>query len=245
MHPIYALWCHPRSMSTATERIMRTRGDLTVMHEPFLHYHYLGKDRDVFPGFAAIEGHPTDFKGTVEMIFEAAKDAPVFFKDMAYYPLPDIVEAPEFLAEVKHTFLVRDPAASIISYQKLDPDFKGEETGLQAQWDLLQALDTLKVDATVLRAEDIQRDPRGVVGAWWKMLGLSFQEHAFSWQNETPEDWKFVQDWHSTAIKSGGIRPVAEDRDVIAELNALGAPYTDYYQHHLPYYQRLCERAET
>jgi hypothetical protein len=29
MHPIIALWSHPRSMSTANERLMRVRGDLT------------------------------------------------------------------------------------------------------------------------------------------------------------------------------------------------------------------------
>ncbi|HUF56321.1 MAG TPA: hypothetical protein VMM55_07145 [Thermohalobaculum sp.] len=32
-HPIVALWCHPRAMSTAFERLMRERGDMTVLHE--------------------------------------------------------------------------------------------------------------------------------------------------------------------------------------------------------------------
>ena len=31
-HPLIALWSHPRSMSTATERIMRERGDLDCAH---------------------------------------------------------------------------------------------------------------------------------------------------------------------------------------------------------------------
>ena len=39
-HPVYAMWSHPRSMSTAIERIMRERGDLDCAHEPFM-YDYL------------------------------------------------------------------------------------------------------------------------------------------------------------------------------------------------------------
>lgn len=41
MNPIIFLWAHPRSMSTAIERIMRERGDFDCLHEPFLHYYYL------------------------------------------------------------------------------------------------------------------------------------------------------------------------------------------------------------
>ena len=32
-----ALWSAPRSRSTAFERMMRARGDFTVLHEPFSH----------------------------------------------------------------------------------------------------------------------------------------------------------------------------------------------------------------
>jgi len=41
MHPIYALWSHPRSMSTAMERVMRERGDLDCAHEPFMYDYYV------------------------------------------------------------------------------------------------------------------------------------------------------------------------------------------------------------
>ncbi len=45
MNPVIFLWAHPRSMSTAIERIMRERGDFDCLHEPFLHYYYLQKTR--------------------------------------------------------------------------------------------------------------------------------------------------------------------------------------------------------
>ncbi|MEZ5772185.1 MAG: hypothetical protein R3D61_11380 [Defluviimonas denitrificans] len=40
-HPIIAMWSHPRSMSTAIERIMRERGDLDCLHEPFMYDYYV------------------------------------------------------------------------------------------------------------------------------------------------------------------------------------------------------------
>ena len=48
-HPIIALWVHPRSMSTAIERIMRERGDLDCLHEPFMYYYYVGLGKRELP----------------------------------------------------------------------------------------------------------------------------------------------------------------------------------------------------
>ena len=41
MHPIIALWTHPRSISTAFERVMMERGDLKILHEPFSYLYYV------------------------------------------------------------------------------------------------------------------------------------------------------------------------------------------------------------
>ena len=43
MNAIVFLWSHPRSMSTATERIMRERGDFDCLHEPFMYHYYIGE----------------------------------------------------------------------------------------------------------------------------------------------------------------------------------------------------------
>ena len=45
MHKILALWATPRSTSTAFERVMSNRGDLTCLHEPFSEAFYYGEDR--------------------------------------------------------------------------------------------------------------------------------------------------------------------------------------------------------
>ena len=44
MHKIVALWAVPRSTSTAFEWMMRQRGDLDCLHEPFGEAWYQGED---------------------------------------------------------------------------------------------------------------------------------------------------------------------------------------------------------
>ncbi len=65
---IHALWCHPRSVSTAFERIMRERGDLNVLHEPFMYHHYLTSTDRLFPAFTPDPGHPATYADIRAMI---------------------------------------------------------------------------------------------------------------------------------------------------------------------------------
>ena len=82
-HPIIALWVHPRSMSTAVERIMRERGDLTCFHEPFMYDYYLNRSPRKMPQFEPEEDQHRTYAETWDLILDAAEQGPVFFKDMS------------------------------------------------------------------------------------------------------------------------------------------------------------------
>ena len=58
MYPIIVLWTHPRSLSTAIERVMRERGDLTCFHEPFMYDYYVHRQVRVMPHFDVMPDHP-------------------------------------------------------------------------------------------------------------------------------------------------------------------------------------------
>ena len=98
-HPIIALWSHPRSMSTAFERIMRSRGDLDCLHEPFMYDYYINRStqRD-----AAFRCHGRASRRAMTairaMILAKAEKGPVFFKDMSYYVMPHILADDDFFA---------------------------------------------------------------------------------------------------------------------------------------------------
>ncbi|MEY8839746.1 hypothetical protein AB9K41_12030 [Cribrihabitans sp. XS_ASV171] len=226
MHPIYALWAHPRSMSTATERIMRERGDLDCLHEPFMYDYYVHRKVREVPGFDVQPDHPQDYEAIRDMILERAEAGPVFFKDMSYYVVPRILQDAGFLDRLSNMFLVRRPRAAILSYHKLDPDVTEEEIGLVAQLRHVEGLRALGRPVTVVRAEDLRADPRGMMRALWSAVGLGYSERAFDWQrSEMPEDWEQVQDWHGSVMGSTGIRPPdpdAEAREIEAFEEAAG-----------------------
>jgi len=241
-HPIIALWSHPRSMSTATERVMRERGDLRCFHEPFMYLYYVGDGVKEMPHFEADEEHPTSYEDIRAMLLSAGGEGPVFFKDMSYYVLDRMTADEEFARRLTNTFLIRDPAKSILSFYRKDPGVKLEEIGLEAQWRHFEWLTgLLGAPPPVMDAADIQADPAGMIRAWCDAAGLEFLPHSLEWDRPPPPEWEKVSVWHGEVIASQGLgkrNPAAEPECVDTALDS--APQLRaYYEHHVPFYEAL------
>lgn len=222
---------------------MRERGDLKVLHEPFMYHHYLTQSDRMFPDFQPEPGHPQTYADIRAHVLEAAKPCPVFFKDMAYYIADELPGDTVFLAQMTHAFLIRDPDEAALSYQKRDPDFTQTELGHEAQHRLYQALAAAGQTPLVITADQVRLAPEATLRRYWTHVGLPFVAEAFTWDDATPEGWKAVADWHETALASGEMK-LPEKRDHAAELAALGPPYTAYARHHRPFYDALRMIAE-
>ncbi len=218
---------------------MRERGDLDVLHEPFMYDYYLRQSHRRFANFEPEPDHPQHYDAIKAMIVDRARSQPVFFKDMAYYIVRQLPKDPEFIARMVHCFLIRPPEQSIVSYHRRDPQFSQEETGLEAQWILYNALVAAGQTPIVIRASDLCEDPRLTMTRYWQKAGLSEKKDALNWEQGVPTDWQSVQQWHSEVINSNSIRRPEKDRDHLAELAALGEPYTDFLTHHQPFYNAL------
>lgn len=248
-YPIIAMWSHPRSMSTAVERIMRERGDLDCLHEPFMYDYYVHRKVRTMPHFDVQPDHPVSYDAIRDMLLERAEKQPVFIKDMSYYVVPHILEDAVLADRLVNVFLVRDPVASIPSYYKLDPDLTLDEVGLEAQARHFDALLAATGSAPpVIVSEDVRSDPEGVMGALWRRIGLPHVSAAFDWQNEAPKDWAQVGGWHGDVSSAKGIRPLSpEERaaqqksfDALAEK----VPHLrGFLDHHRPFYARLAANA--
>ncbi|MEO1194040.1 MAG: hypothetical protein AAFY02_19945 [Pseudomonadota bacterium] len=244
MHPIYALWSHPRSMSTAMERVMRERGDLTCFHEPFMYDYYIHRQVRIMPHFDAEEGRPVSYEAVRETLLKAAEQGPVFMKDMSYYVFPRILEDRALSERLVNHFLIRDPIASIPSYFKLDPKVSLEEIGLEAQARHYQALRAAGDRPLVVQAEDIRADTAKVVGALWQAIGLPPAPQAFDWHGEKPADWQQVEGWHGAVSASSGIRPLTDaelqaQKEIFARLAAEQPRVQALMDHHRPFYEQL------
>lgn len=236
-------------MSTAFERIMRERGDCTVFHEPFLGYYYSRRTERTLPLHNTDRDLlPDTYEGVRDTLLEAGRSGPVFFKDMSYYVVPPILSDREFCERLVNVFLIRDPRRSIASYYKLDPQMTSPEIGLEAQWRHCDALaQMLGTDPLIVRAEDIQRDPRGTLAAVWHRAGLDFVEGAFEWQSgDVPQDWERVAGWHGDVLASTGISAAVYDAEDVFERAAAEAPHLrDFLTHHQLYYDKLRKLAQS
>ena len=241
---IHALWCHPRSVSTAFERVMRERGDLDVLHEPFLYEFYLNQSTGLFPDFEPDADHPRTYDDIRRMILARSEVQTLFIKEMAFYALIHLRQDPAFLARMTHCFLIRDPVESILSYYHRDPDFSLFEVGIEAQHQLYQTLRTAGISPLVITSDDLRADPQATLRRYWSHVGLADAPHAFEWDNKVPKGWEAVKGWHRDTLNSGAIKKAASTRDYRAELAALGAPFTTYDSHHRPFYDALKEIAD-
>lgn len=244
MHPIIALWSHPRSMSTAMERVMRERGDLDCAHEPFMYDYYVHHARRSFAMFDVQDDQPVSYGDIRDMLLARAQVAPVFFKDMSYYVWDQVLADAAFSDRLVNCFLIRNPVASIPSYFKLDAQASLEEIGLEAQYRHYSGLVERGETPVVINANDVRRDVKGVMTALWQAIGLDYRAQAFDWQSPTPADWQQVEGWHGAASEASGIKPLtpteeAAQRDKFEELAQEFPQMREYLAHHLPYFEAL------
>ncbi len=203
MNVMIPLWSVPRSVSTGFERMMMERGDFKVIHEPFSYFFYAKEQAAAAVGMHVDPNHPQDFDEILAMIRTEAVKAPVFFKDMGYHVSLRADEA--FLGQFTNTFIIRDPALTLPSHHKLNPDF----TFVEAGYEELLKLFNMVVDMTgeipaVVDGEDLIDDPYGVVEGYCQAVGIAFLPQSLSWDVGLKKEWKTWEEWHLDAAKSTG-----------------------------------------
>lgn len=239
MHKIIALWAIPRSTSTAFERMMRERGDLDCLHEPFGEAWYQGED-PLWPRFRT--GDTTTPGLTIESVWETirerAEKGPVFLKDFPHYI--NHMWGAEFLSHFTHAFLIRDPAKTITSMYDKWPDFDELEVGFPEQralFDLLTALNG--APPPIIDSDDLLEDPHTMAAAFCDAVGIPFLEEALSWEaggDPSEHSWWDGGSFHANLARSTGLRPQGRKYIDIAD-----APERVRRVHRrmMPHYQRL------
>lgn len=203
MNIIVPLWSIPRSISTAFERMMMEGGDFKVIHEPFSYNFYAKEQGAAAIGMNVDPNHPQDFDEILAMIRREAEQKPVFFKDMSYHAIAHTDE--DFLSMFVNTFIIRDPAITLISHYKMNPDFTIVEAGFDSQYKMFEMAMKLtgKVPA-VVDAEDIIEHPFTVVKGYCDIVGIPFMPESLSWGAEFKPEWKTWEIWHLDTARSTG-----------------------------------------
>lgn len=242
MHRILALWCHPRSLSTAFERMMIERADLTVLHERFLYLYYVRQNPQLVIARQLERIEPwmsAPFEEIVDGILTEAARGPVFFKDMAVHVHnPKGWHADEaFLGLFTNAFLIRHPEPTILSHLRQNPDMIFEEVGYDAQLALFEMVRGMTGSApVVIDAADLEADPEGTVRAYCAAIEIPFIAEALQWEPAVPDQLQEGDPWHTDLFTTRGF-----ERDVERLPPELRSHprFAEYRDRSMPFYTAL------
>jgi hypothetical protein len=227
---LLVLWSAPRCRSTAFERMMRERGDFTILHEPFSHLTDYGS--------TTVDGQVI----TTEPQLLAALNrtpGPAFLKDTTDFHYQGVLTDREFLGGARHTFIIRHPREAIASHFALNPKLGRDEVGFAWLYEIFAAvLDTTGVTPVVVDSDDLVRDPAGTVERYCDVVGIPFLPDALRWSPGMASGWERSERWHKDTSSSNTFTPRPRRYETSVDNSPLLAEYLAY---HLPYYERLRE----
>ncbi|CAG8580031.1 9846_t:CDS:2 [Ambispora gerdemannii] len=234
------LWCHPRSCSSVFQRAFLQRSqEFKCFQEPFRNddalnmrfkIYYTQKEKDN----EKVSKEENNKENKPLRVF--VKDMAIFIEGQ-YGPNSTLSKS--ILLKVRHSFLIRDPSKSIKSFYRtiFQIHFQRYES-LKEKEDVEKAikLDDLRSIASsigikelakffdyvkeefkdqtplVVDADDLCKDPKGILGKYCELIGEVFDESMISWKPGKVEDWHSMGIWHSDLEQSTGFDKFLSDK---------------------------------
>lgn len=213
-------------------RAWGNRADTFVCDEP-LYAHYLKETGLNHPGRdEVLAAHDSDWRRVVDVLLGPVPgDKPIFYqKHMAHHLLPDIER--NWLAGLRHAFLIRDPREMLLSLEKHWPNPTLADTGLPQQVELLNWV-RQRTGRTppVMDARDVLQNPRALLTALCAALGVPFDEAMLRWPpGRRQTDGVWAQHWYAAVERSTGFEPYRPRAESLpAALEPLLAECQPYY----------------
>jgi hypothetical protein len=209
---------------------MVERDDLLALHEPLEGLHFIGP--------LQIDGQT--FEAPSELLawlVENMRDRTVFLKETVNPPVQrSVVNDHRFLAEARHSFLIRRPEEIAASWLALEHDMRIFETGPRLLHDLFVAvLHAEGHPPVVIDSDDLVANPAATMAAYCAAAELPFMPDALNWQPGQRSEWARSSRWHEDTAASSGFEPARRDRHGLA-----AHPDVERFaEHHVPFYDEL------
>ncbi|WP_412063470.1 HAD family hydrolase [Rubrivirga sp. IMCC45206] len=224
-----AMWNGPRCRSTALLRAWQSRADTVGVDEPLYGVYLAHTDVDHPARASVLAEYATDWRDVVaELTGPAPGGAPIWYqKHMAHHLLPHVGR--DWLDDgFRHAFLIRDPAALVVSLAKVIPEPGLLDTGLPQQVELFERFSASGPTPPVVDADDLLRAPGLVLAALSDRLGVAFDPAMLAWapgRRDTDKTW--TEHWYASVWRSTGfgrhelrevvvpdaLRPLVEEAD--------------------------------
>jgi hypothetical protein len=204
-----AMWSGPRNLSTALMRSWGNREDTSVSDEP-LYAHYLRSTGADHPGrdevLAALDD---DWRRVAAALCGPVPGGrPLWYqKHMTHHITAEV--ALDWLDDLHNCFLIRTPAHVITSYAEVRADPTLADLGLPQQWRLFTYVrDRAGTAPVVIDADDLLRDPPGILRALCTAVGVEFSDRMLSWApGPRPSDGVWARHWYGAVERSTGFAP--------------------------------------
>ena len=207
-----AMWSGPRNISTAMMRAWENRGDCAVIDEP-LYAHYLAHTGLDHPGREkVIAAGETDWrKVAVQLTGPVPDNQAVFYqKHMTHHLLPHIGR--DWLGELTHVFLIRDPREVLASYIRSRPNVTVEDIGVVQQLEIYEHVQRLTGrPVPVVDAGEFLKAPEAQLRALCELLHVGFTPRMLSWPpGPRTSDGVWAPYWYDKVLGSTGFEPRGE-----------------------------------
>ncbi len=204
-----AMWSGPRNISTAMLRSFGSRPDTAVTDEP-LYAHYLKVTGIAHPGRAEVlASQSTDWREIAAVLTGPIPGGRTIWyqKHMAHHLLPVIGR--EWLDDLTHAFLIREPDEMLASLVRTYPDAGLADTGLQQQCEIFDRVaERLGRAPPVVLASDVLKDPRAMLMKLCAALGIEFLPQMLAWEpGRRATDGVWAPYWYSAVEASAGFAP--------------------------------------
>jgi hypothetical protein len=232
---VLCLWAHPRSRSTAFERMMIERGDFFVLHEPFCTLFDTGELKITSWDGSSVK--LDSYAKITNFILAASQAVNVFVKETCEYHYGELFGNPEFFQRSRHAMMIRDPGATINSHYAINPQITCEQIG----YTHLAALKIYIEEVTrqrvpVIDSDDLMKNPEAVTEAYSREMAIDFKPHALTWTAEARPEWNRTVKWHAAASQSTQFSAIeANYKDTVDNHDVLKS----YYKLHRPIYEAL------
>ena len=207
------LWSGPRNISTTLMYSFAQRLDTVVFDEP-LYGSYLSNSNahKYHPGAKEIMASmTTSYQIVFNQMLGPQKKPVAFFKNMAHHLFePDI----KLMSKGMNIILTRNPIEMLPSFDKVISNPKIDDVGYKAHVNLLNYMDSHKLDYVVLDATFLLKNPERVLRELCKACGIAFDPTMLEWTSGSrPEDGVWAKYWYQNVHRSTGFQPYTEKSD--------------------------------
>lgn len=228
-----AMWSGPRNISTALMRSWENRPDCSVIDEPF-YACYLHETGLEHPGREHIlRSQSSSREQVIALLTGANPGTDLYYQKLMTHHMPRGTDM-AWSKNLRHCFLIRDPAYVIASYLQRMPTVTADDIGIIRQAELFAEITSLKGQPPlVIDSDDVLRHPESMLEKLCKNLAVDFLPQAMThWPaGHRNSDGVWASHWYHAVEQSTGFAPYQPRRvELTAPQQALAEQMQGYYQ---------------